>query len=239
MTPVIRYSLADLEEQENYCLCDGQSLNNTISQEATFSSPPAPQLSSPPNPDCLFHRLSTTVFQFVCVYDPKLCLQVRSVCICMCAFMLLLQMHTEKTRPDLWLYLPAVFAGLWSWIWGMRHDLPSDSSLFPRPSSFLLLTLDHKMQLVCELIPPPARLYVNLLSLLSHVLDPSFSFPFSYQSSSSLKEHVFLPLLLTSCQQTWRIKFHTLCRWISQRWTEVMMCSGLQIINATILELYI
>ncbi len=148
-------------------------------------------------------------------------------------------------RSYLWLHLPAAFTGLWSWVWEMRDDLWSDSSLFPLlPPFYSCSNAPHKMQLVCELIPPPAELQINLLSLLSLTLPRSvFLRTLLLSVQLFLKEHVFLLLLLmsclTSCQQTWRIKFHTSQRWISLRSTEVMTWSRSQIINATVWELHI
>lgn len=75
VTPVIRYFLPDLEEQGNDHLCDCLSLNSTNNLPSSDSPPLPSPLSSPPNPDCSFHRLGGTVPVCLCLRP-----QVVSAC---------------------------------------------------------------------------------------------------------------------------------------------------------------
>ncbi len=95
VTPVIRYFLANLEEQENYCLCDCLSLNNTNNLPSGNSPlhPPSP-LHFPHLPTQTAH-FTDSAEQLRVVCDLKLCLHVRSVCMFLCMLMLSLQTHTE------------------------------------------------------------------------------------------------------------------------------------------------
>ncbi len=151
------------------CVIDHHLITQTIFQVAAPSS--TPPLSSPPEPDCSFYRLSRTAPFCLCLWPPavsacpqRLCVHLY-VCSCLCS------RYTQNKccaspsvavfwRPYLWLYLPAAFAGLWSWVWGTRDDLWSDSSTFPHTPPFFnsFSSAPHKMQLVHELIPLPAQL---------------------------------------------------------------------------------
>lgn len=125
-------TLSQIEKRREMTVCVivCHLIIQTIPQVATFSSPTALPLSSPP-----FHRL-TEQFQFVCVYDPKLCLHICSVCIRMCVLCSRCRCIQNRYCASLSVVvflalLPAAFARLWSWVWGMRDDLWSDSSFFP------------------------------------------------------------------------------------------------------------
>lgn len=159
VTPVIRNPLTDWEEEGNDCLCDCLSPNNT---------------NNPPSSDFLLtHCPSTflTSFSQTQQNSSSLFVFMTPSCVCMfvvfasvfCVFMLSLQMHTEKMlcvsvcgRTG---FTPCCVCETlklslgnesWSLIWLLFFPLT--------PPFYSDSNAPRKMQLVCELIPPPAEL---------------------------------------------------------------------------------
>lgn len=154
VTPVIVYFPRRTGSKMTVCM-----IARPPSSDFLLYPPPPPPLSSPLNPDCSFHRLSRPVP--VC-----LCLWPQAVSACSQRLNLHVCVHTEWM---LCVCLRAEFGGhicgfasllrlqdfeAESGEWEMISDL---TPLFaPPPCSFFYAP--HKMQLVRELIPPPAEL---------------------------------------------------------------------------------
>ena len=168
----------------------------------------------PPSPPLHFPHLLTPTApftdsaersQFVCVCDPKLCLHVRNVWICMCVCIqngcCASVCELKVWRPYLWLCLPAAFAGLWSWVWGMRNDLWTDSSICPPPP---LRSLRSPQDAAGPWAHPSSSGIVNKppLPTLPHTSKIHLSlFPFSYQSNSSSR----IMSLSPCCWFVWQV----------------------------------